>query len=142
MADGREVEFALEPQEEGGYHVYAPDLPGLHTQGDSLEQAIDNAREALHLYVEGLHEEGRAIAPGGGAGQRVAKRPIVPVKVKEAIKRIEAEGWELARTGGSHRQYRHPDRPGVVTIAGKPSDTLHPKTWASIITQAGMDQDP
>ena len=55
----------------------------------------------------------------------------VAVKVRDAIKRIEAAGWELARTGGSHRQYRHPDRPGVVTIAGKPSDTLHPKTWAS-----------
>jgi predicted RNA binding protein YcfA (HicA-like mRNA interferase family) len=53
----------------------------------------------------------------------------VAVKVREAIKRIEAAGWELARTRGSHRQYRHPGRPGVVTVAGKPSDTLHPKTW-------------
>jgi predicted RNA binding protein YcfA (HicA-like mRNA interferase family) len=52
----------------------------------------------------------------------------VPVKVKEAIRRVEGAGWELARTRGSHRQYRHPDRPGLVTIAGKPSDTLHPKT--------------
>jgi predicted RNA binding protein YcfA (HicA-like mRNA interferase family) len=65
----------------------------------------------------------------------------VPVKVREAIKRIEAGGWELSRTRGSHRQYRHPDRRGVVTIAGKPSDTLHPKTWASIIRQAGLEDD-
>ena len=54
MADAREIEFVFEPQEEGGYHVYAPDLPGLHTQGESLEEATDNAREALELYVEGL----------------------------------------------------------------------------------------
>ena len=61
------------------------------------------------------------------------------VKVRDAIKRIEAAGWELARTRGSHRQYRHPDGPGVVTIAGKPSETLHPKTWASIMRQAGIE---
>jgi predicted RNA binding protein YcfA (HicA-like mRNA interferase family) len=65
----------------------------------------------------------------------------VPVKVKDAIKHIEAAGWTLARTRGSHRQYRHPDRPGLVTIAGKPSDTLHPKTWASIMRQAGTKDD-
>jgi predicted RNA binding protein YcfA (HicA-like mRNA interferase family) len=63
------------------------------------------------------------------------------VKVRDAIKRIEAAGWELARTRGSHRQYRHSDRRGLVTIAGKPSDTLHPKTWASIIRQAGLEDD-
>jgi predicted RNA binding protein YcfA (HicA-like mRNA interferase family) len=65
----------------------------------------------------------------------------VPVKVNEAIRRIEAAGWELTRTRGSHRQYRHPDRPGLVTIAGKPSDTLHPKTWASIVKEAGLKED-
>ena len=65
----------------------------------------------------------------------------MPVKVRDAIKRIEAAGWQLARTRGSHRQYKHPDRPGVVTVAGKPSDTLHPKTWASIIRQAELKDD-
>jgi predicted RNase H-like HicB family nuclease len=64
MAEPQEVEFVFEPQEEGGYHVYAPDLPGLHTQGDSLEEATDNTREALELYVEGLREEGRPLDTG------------------------------------------------------------------------------
>jgi predicted RNA binding protein YcfA (HicA-like mRNA interferase family) len=64
----------------------------------------------------------------------------VPVKVKEAIRRVEGAGWKLARTRGSHRQYRNPTRPGLVTIAGKPSDTLHPKTWASIVKQAGISE--
>jgi predicted RNase H-like HicB family nuclease len=54
VADRREIEFVFEPQEEGGYHVYAPDLPGLHTQGEDIEDATENAREALALYVEGL----------------------------------------------------------------------------------------
>ena len=54
---------------------------------------------------------------------------------------IEADGWPLVRTRGSHRQCRHPDRAGLVTIAGRPSDTLRPKIWASTIKQAGLEAD-
>ncbi len=57
----REVEFVFEPQEEGGYHVYAPELPGLHTQGENLEEATENAREAMALYVEGLRDDGHSL---------------------------------------------------------------------------------
>lgn len=61
MGQPREIEFVFEPQAEGGYHVYAPDLPGLHTQGDDLDEATENAREALALYIEGLHEDGQPL---------------------------------------------------------------------------------
>lgn len=64
MESPREVEFVFEPQDDGGYHVYAPELPGLHTQGDTLEEATENAREALVLYVEGLREDGRPLEMG------------------------------------------------------------------------------
>ena len=64
VAEVSEIEFVFEPQDEGGYYVYAPDLPGLHTQGDSLEEARSNAEEALSLYVEGLHEEKRPLDAG------------------------------------------------------------------------------
>ena len=64
MESARDVEFAFEPQVEGGYHAYAPELPGLHTQGDSLEDATADAEEALALYVEGLREEGRSLQMG------------------------------------------------------------------------------
>jgi predicted RNA binding protein YcfA (HicA-like mRNA interferase family) len=60
------------------------------------------------------------------------------VKVGEIIKLIEADGWRQVRQKGSHRHYRHPTRPGTVTIAGHPSDDLHPKTRASILRQAGL----
>jgi len=62
--DHREIELVFAPEEEGGYHVYAPDLPGLHTEGETLEEAIANAREALQLHVEGLREDGRPIDAG------------------------------------------------------------------------------
>jgi predicted RNase H-like HicB family nuclease len=59
-----EVELVFAPQQEGGYHVYAPDLPRFHTQGDTLEDATANAEEALGLYVDGLREEGRSLDTG------------------------------------------------------------------------------
>ncbi len=46
----------------------------------------------------------------------------------------------LDRSRGSHRQYKHPTKPGVVTIAGHPSDDLAPGTLKSILRQAGMDE--
>ena len=64
MSPTQEIELVFAPQEEGGYHVYAPDLPGLHTQGDTLDEATVNAQEALDLYVEGLREEGRSLDAG------------------------------------------------------------------------------
>jgi predicted RNase H-like HicB family nuclease len=64
MADPRDIELVFAPQEEGGYHVYAPDLPGLHSEGDTFDEAMANAREAFELYVEGLREVGRSLDAG------------------------------------------------------------------------------
>jgi predicted RNA binding protein YcfA (HicA-like mRNA interferase family) len=62
------------------------------------------------------------------------------MKVKEAVKLIENEGWHLVRTRGSHRQYKHPTKAGVVTVPGKPNDDLAPGTLNSILKQAGLRQ--
>ena len=63
------------------------------------------------------------------------------MKIAAVLKLIESDGWVRTRTRGSHRQYRHPTKPGVVTVAGKPRDELHPKTLASILRQAGLKND-
>jgi antitoxin HicB len=63
MDQPREIELVFAPQDEGGYHVYAPDLPGLHTEGDTLDEAMANAQEALALY-EGMREDGRPLDTG------------------------------------------------------------------------------
>jgi predicted RNase H-like HicB family nuclease len=47
--------------EEGGYTVRVPALPGLNTEGDTLEEALANAREAVELYLEVLRERGEQI---------------------------------------------------------------------------------
>lgn len=60
------------------------------------------------------------------------------MKVKEAIKLVEKDGWFLARTRGSHRQYRHSVKRGLVTIPGKMKNDLAPATMNSILKQAGL----
>ncbi len=60
------------------------------------------------------------------------------MKVREVIKRLEADGWYLDRTKGSHRQFKHPDKPGVVTVPDKLSDDLAPGTLSSIWRQAQL----
>ena len=69
-----------------------------------------------------------------------ADATLVGVKVSEILRLIGRDGWYLDRQKGSHRQYKHPTRPGKVTVPGRPSSTLHPKTLASIFKQAGMEK--
>jgi predicted RNase H-like HicB family nuclease/predicted RNA binding protein YcfA (HicA-like mRNA interferase family) len=54
----------------------------------------------------------------------------MPLKVRDVIRMIEADGWFLVATRGSHRQYKHPSKPGRVTIPGKPSRDLPPRPGA------------
>jgi predicted RNA binding protein YcfA (HicA-like mRNA interferase family) len=61
------------------------------------------------------------------------------VKVRDVIRRLEADGWFLWETEGSHRQFKHGSKPGKVTVAGKMSEDLHPKTLKSIYRQAGWE---
>jgi len=60
------------------------------------------------------------------------------VKVGEILRLLQADGWYLVSTRGSHRQFKHPARPGRVTVPGKPSDDLAPGTLNSILKQAGL----
>jgi len=46
----------LEPQEEGGYTVYVPTLPGCVSQGETAEEAMANIKEAIDVYMESLRE--------------------------------------------------------------------------------------
>jgi predicted RNA binding protein YcfA (HicA-like mRNA interferase family) len=62
------------------------------------------------------------------------------MKVRDVIRILEEGGWFLVATRGSHRQYKHPVRPGRVTVAGKPSDDLAPGTLNSILKQSGLKE--
>ena len=56
---------------------------------------------------------------------------------RELIKQLEADGWYLVRTRGSHHQYKHPLKPGVVTVP-HPKRDLPKGTLNSIFKQAGL----
>ena len=63
-----------------------------------------------------------------------------PPKVRDVIRRLEQDGWTLVRMRGTHRQYRHPDYPDVVTVPGHPNKVLAPGTWRAIVRKAGWNE--
>jgi len=60
------------------------------------------------------------------------------MKVAEVLKLLEKDGWFLTRTKGSHRQFKHPSKPGTVTVAGKRGIDVPAGTLNSILKQAGL----
>jgi predicted RNA binding protein YcfA (HicA-like mRNA interferase family) len=63
--------------------------------------------------------------------------------VREVIHRLDADGWTLITTEGGHRQFKHPTKPGRVTVAGHLSKDVPPGTLRSIFRQAGLNRrDP
>jgi predicted RNA binding protein YcfA (HicA-like mRNA interferase family) len=68
-----------------------------------------------------------------GGERHVAK------KVHEVISILEAHGWQQLRERGSHRQFRHPTLPAVVTVTGKRSDTMPVGQLTSIRRKSGIE---
>ena len=60
------------------------------------------------------------------------------MKVAAVLQMLKNDGWYLVATRGSHRQFMHPSKTGRVTLAGKPSDDLAPRTLNSILRQSGL----
>jgi predicted RNA binding protein YcfA (HicA-like mRNA interferase family) len=62
------------------------------------------------------------------------------VKVRDVIKKLEDDGWILVRTKGSHRQFKHPTKPNVVTVAGKPGVDVPMGTLKNIWRAAQIEE--
>ncbi|MGZ9116321.1 MAG: type II toxin-antitoxin system HicA family toxin [Methylocystis sp.] len=62
------------------------------------------------------------------------------MKVKDVIRLLEEDGWFLAATRGSDRQFKHPTKAGRATVGGKLSDDISPGTLNSILKQAGLKE--
>jgi predicted RNA binding protein YcfA (HicA-like mRNA interferase family) len=61
------------------------------------------------------------------------------VKVRDLIRLVESDGWRHVRTTGSHRHFKHPFKPLVVTIPGHLSDTIPAGTLKSVLRAAGVE---
>jgi predicted RNase H-like HicB family nuclease len=51
----------IESEEEGGYHIYCPSLAGCHSQGETIDEALANIREAIDLYIEDMLDNGETV---------------------------------------------------------------------------------
>ncbi|MCY3021152.1 MAG: type II toxin-antitoxin system HicA family toxin [Planctomycetota bacterium] len=60
------------------------------------------------------------------------------MKVREVLRLLREDGWVLVAQRGSHQQFKHPAKPGKVTVAGRPSLDIPPGTLNSILKQAGL----
>jgi predicted RNA binding protein YcfA (HicA-like mRNA interferase family) len=60
------------------------------------------------------------------------------VKVREVIRMLQDDGWSLVVTTGSHRQFKHPTKPGRVTVSGQLGHDMPKATLASVKRQAGL----
>lgn len=60
------------------------------------------------------------------------------MRVSDVIKKVEADGWRLLRTNGSHRHFTHPSKQGVVTISGNTYAEMPKGTLSSVLKQAGL----
>lgn len=67
-----------------------------------------------------------------------ARSGVILVKIRDLLRMLEKDGWCLARTRGSHRQYLHPAKPGHVTVPGHLGDDLPIGTLRSVLKQAGL----
>jgi len=57
VKESMKLKIVLEPSPEGGYTVYVPSLPGCISEGDTLEEALENIREAIDLYLEPVEDD-------------------------------------------------------------------------------------
>jgi predicted RNase H-like HicB family nuclease len=72
----REYDVVLIPEDEGGFSVLVPDLPGVYTQGETRDEALEMAKEAIEVFLDSLADEGKqplpvqhgrvAVSPHGG----------------------------------------------------------------------------
>jgi predicted RNA binding protein YcfA (HicA-like mRNA interferase family) len=62
------------------------------------------------------------------------------MKVSKVLQLLRQDGWYRVKARGGHRQFKHPTKPGRVTVSGKASDEMPPGTFNSVLKQAGLKE--
>jgi predicted RNA binding protein YcfA (HicA-like mRNA interferase family) len=62
------------------------------------------------------------------------------MKVREVLRRLDEDGWQLVRTRGSHRVLHHAHKPGIVVVPGNHGDEIPPGTLRAIFKQAQIEE--
>ena len=74
MSIEREYEIILQPEPGGGFNVFVPELPSVATQGKTIEEATEMAREAIETYLEVMHEDDLRSRPSTAAASPYTRR--------------------------------------------------------------------
>jgi predicted RNase H-like HicB family nuclease len=61
-----EYTVILHEAEEGGYWLEVPALPGCYSQGETVDEALENGRDAIRSHIEALREDGQTVAEETG----------------------------------------------------------------------------
>jgi predicted RNase H-like HicB family nuclease len=72
MSVDREYEIVLQPEPEGGFSIFVPELPSVATQGETIKEATEIAKEAIEAYLDVMNEDGLPIRPPTKQGARPA----------------------------------------------------------------------
>ena len=107
-------------------------MPRVASGGRTLRIAKAHGLPAALLSCPGSRAGGTSTLLGF---QHEGRRSVT---VRELLRIIENDGWVMVAQKGSHRQYKHPTKPGRVTIAGHARDDIAPGTLNSILRQAGL----
>ena len=134
----------LEPDETEGYVVSCPSLPGCHSQGDTVEEALANIKEAIELCIEDMAERGRRDPrPVGDAHRDGRHHPVssrLPVvSGQEAVQAFATLGYEVVRRKGSHMRLRHPSDRQRKPLTIPDHRTLKPGLLRALIRDANLD---
>src|SRR5258707_13339161 len=139
----------FEPAEEGGYTVTCPSLPGLVTEGDTLEEARAMVADAIRGYLEALAKDGlpiprKTLSPEAKSLRKLSRsrstgrdRPAGPAP-SPTDPRPGASWLFLHHVRGSHHYLRHPERPGVLVTVPFHDRDLKRGTLRAILRQAGL----
>jgi antitoxin HicB len=96
-----EYEIILQPEPEGGFSVFGPELPSLATQGDTIEEATEMAKEAIEAYLEVMHDDGLPV-PDRPPQQRRRPRGVSPSFRRSAASKSSPSSKRRAgRSSGS-----------------------------------------
>ena len=116
---------------------------------DRIREIAETCHEVNRAYCRGLgdlsqepwddSEDWQRESAIAGVRLHINNRNLGPSASHDAwLEHKKADGWKHVRTSGSHRQYRHSAKPGLVTIPGQMNDDLAPGTLNSILKQAGL----
>lgn len=98
--------------------------------------------ETARVHLQAIHDSAADLAsflfpPTAGGVWALPGR----MKVREVIRVLEDDGWQQVAQRGSHRQFRHPTKPGRVTVAGNPGQDMAPGTLGNIWRQARLSKE-